>query len=185
MGGRNDVVHRSVGLMVVGGNTSWERMYGSEIMTVRRAGFCCWRRESIFSILLILTPRQYSRSILSLFRLEKDSSIGENVSGSWQAACSQRFRRGFLVIQDKSTQPRAYSAFWSAPASNGRGVSSDSVTEWWMGRGQHKGRAILEQRLWFLFGDQKGAVEWARKGITLCIASKVVSPNFFNRDSFL
>ena len=26
IGGRNDVAHRSVGSMVVGGNTSWERM---------------------------------------------------------------------------------------------------------------------------------------------------------------
>ena len=28
---------------------------------------------------------------------------------------------------------------WGAPASNGRGISSDSVTVWWMERGQHKG----------------------------------------------
>ena len=58
MGGRNNVAHRSVGSMLVGGNTSWERMSGSEIMAVRRAGLCCWRRESEISILLILNPRQ-------------------------------------------------------------------------------------------------------------------------------
>ena len=64
MGGRNDVAHRSVRLMVVVGNTSWERIYGSEIMAVRRAGFCCCRKESAISILLILTPRRYSFSVL-------------------------------------------------------------------------------------------------------------------------
>ena len=56
MGGRNDVAHMSVGLMVVEGNTSWERMYGSARMLIRRAGFYLWRRESAISILLILTP---------------------------------------------------------------------------------------------------------------------------------
>ena len=48
MGGRNYVSHRSVGLMAVGGNTSWERMSGSAIMAVRRAGFCCWRMRLEF-----------------------------------------------------------------------------------------------------------------------------------------
>ena len=56
-GGRNDVSHRSVVLMVVGGNTSWERMYGSVIMVARRADFYLWRRDSTISIILILTPR--------------------------------------------------------------------------------------------------------------------------------
>ena len=56
MGVHNDVVHRSVGSMVAGGNTSWERMYGSSMMSVMRAGFCRWRRDSEISILHILTP---------------------------------------------------------------------------------------------------------------------------------
>ena len=56
MGVYNDVVHRSVGSMVAGGNTSWERMYGSSMMAVMRAGFCRWRRDSEISILHILTP---------------------------------------------------------------------------------------------------------------------------------
>ena len=60
---------------------------------------------------------------LGFLRMKKDSSIGANVYGSWQASCNQRFIRGFFVRQDKSTQPRAASAFWSAPASNRRGVS--------------------------------------------------------------
>ena len=46
MGGRKDVAHRSVGLVVVGLNTSWERMSGSATMALRRAGFCCWRIDS-------------------------------------------------------------------------------------------------------------------------------------------
>ena len=60
MGGRNDVAHRYVGSMVVGVNTSWVRMSGSEIMAVTRDGLCCWRRDSAIIILLILTPKQYS-----------------------------------------------------------------------------------------------------------------------------
>ena len=40
MGGRNDVSHRSVGLMVFEVNISLERMYRSVIMAARRAGFC-------------------------------------------------------------------------------------------------------------------------------------------------
>ena len=58
MGGRNNVAHRYVWSMVVGGNIYWEKMYGSAIMAVRRAGLCCWRRESEIIILLILNPRQ-------------------------------------------------------------------------------------------------------------------------------
>ena len=161
MGGHNDLIHRSVGLMVVVGNTSWERMYVSSIMAVRRAGFCCWRRASAISILLILTPRRHSFSVSALFRLKKDSSSRTKVSGSWRAAHSQRSRRGFCVSQDESTQPRASITLWSAPESNERGVSTDSVTVWWPVSGQHKGRAMLEQRLRFLFGDPKGAVEWS------------------------
>ena len=57
MGGRNYMVNRSVRSMVAGGNTSWDRMYGSAIMAVMRAGFCLWRRESAIRILQILTPR--------------------------------------------------------------------------------------------------------------------------------
>ena len=66
--------------------------------------------------------------------------------------------------------------FWSALESDGRGMLSDSVTVWWMGRDQNKGREILEQRLRVLFGDPKRAVEWAQKGIKLSIASKVALP---------
>ena len=44
IGGIKYVVHRSVGLMVVGLNTSWERMSGSAIMAVSRAGFCLCMR---------------------------------------------------------------------------------------------------------------------------------------------
>ena len=40
MVGRNVFVHRSSGLMVVGGNTSWERMSRSAIIAVRRSDFC-------------------------------------------------------------------------------------------------------------------------------------------------
>ena len=57
MGGHNYVAHRSVSSIVVGGNTPWERMSLSSIMSVRRADFCCWRNESEISIILILTPR--------------------------------------------------------------------------------------------------------------------------------
>ena len=81
------------------------------------------------------------------------------VYGLCQAVCSQSFRIGFLVSQVKSTQPRASSAFWSAPASNVRGVSSDIVTVWWLGRFQHKRTEIFEQLLWVVFGDPMGAVE--------------------------
>ena len=121
MGGRNDIEHRSIGLVVVGGNTSWERMSISAIMAVSRAGLCSWRREYAISILLILISRRYSCIVSSLFRLKKYSSIGKKVTGSWQAYFRQRSKRGFFVSQDESTQPRASSAFWSAPESNGRG----------------------------------------------------------------
>ena len=139
MGGRNDIVHRSVGSMVVGGKTSWESMSGSAIMEVRRACFCLWRRESAISIILILTLGQYSCSVLAFFRLKKDSYVGKKVSGSWQEARIQRPRRGSCVIQDELTQPRESRAFWSAPASNWRGMSSDSATVWWLGRFQKRG----------------------------------------------
>ena len=81
--GANDVAHRSVTSMVVGGNTSWERMSGPAIMAVRRDGFCFRRRESTIRIILILTPIRYSCSVLDSFRLKKDSSIRTKVSGSW------------------------------------------------------------------------------------------------------
>ena len=51
MGRRNDVVHRPIGLMVAGGNTSWERMSRSEMTVVTRAGFYCWRRESAIRVM--------------------------------------------------------------------------------------------------------------------------------------
>ena len=46
MDGRNDVAQSSVGLMVVEGNTSWERMFGSAIMAVMSSSFYRWRKES-------------------------------------------------------------------------------------------------------------------------------------------
>ena len=144
MSGRKDVAHRSVGLVVIGGNTSWERVSVSEIMAVGGAGFYHCRREFAVSILLILTP-QYSCSFLASFRLRKDSSIRTKVSVFWHAACRQRSRRGFLVSQNESTHPRVSSTLWIVTASDRRGVSYDSVTVWWLGRGLHKGRSILEQ----------------------------------------
>ena len=48
--------------------------------------------------------------------------------------------------QNKLMQPRASSAFWSVPASNGRAVSSNSVKLWWLGRGQHKEKVMFEQK---------------------------------------
>ena len=50
------------------------------------------------------------------------------MSGSWRAVCIQKYRRGLSVSQEESTQPRAYRVVWIAPASDGRGVLSDSVT---------------------------------------------------------
>ena len=111
MGGCNDVLHRSIGLMMEGGNTSWDSMSGSEMMAMMRYGFYLWRRESEIIIMQILTPRQYSCSVLALFRLKKDSSIGKKMSGYWRAACIQRSIRGFVMSQEESTQPREYSAF--------------------------------------------------------------------------
>ena len=81
MDGRNDVAQSSVGLMVVEGNTSWERMFGSAIMAVMSSSFYRWRKESSISILLLLTPRQYCCSVSVSFRLNMDSSIGTKVSG--------------------------------------------------------------------------------------------------------
>ena len=40
-GGINNVVQRFVGLMLAGGNTSWERMSGSEMTAAMRAFFYC------------------------------------------------------------------------------------------------------------------------------------------------
>ena len=57
-------------------------MSGSAIMAVRRAGFCHCRKESVISILQLLTTRQYYCSVSDSFRLKKDSSIGKNVYGS-------------------------------------------------------------------------------------------------------
>ena len=59
---------------------------------------------------------------LGFLRLKKESDNEENMSGSWRADCIQRYRRGFVNIQDKSTHPRASSAFWSAPVSDNREV---------------------------------------------------------------
>ena len=55
-GGLNDVVHRSVGSMVVGVNVYWERMSGSEMTAAIRDVFCCWRREFAIRIIYFLTP---------------------------------------------------------------------------------------------------------------------------------
>ena len=154
-------------------------------MAVGRAGFCFWRREYAISMILILTPRKYSCIILASFRLKEDSYISTHVYGSLRAPCIQRSRRRFFVSQDNSTQPRASSVLYSAPASNGRGMLSDSVTVWWLGRVQNNGRSMLEKRLRIIFGDQKGATEWERKGITSRIASKVASPKCVRRACFL
>ena len=159
MGGRKKFAHSSVRLMVVGGNTPWEKMSGFAIMAVRRNSLCCCSRESVISILLILTPRRYSCSIPDFFRMKKESSIRTKVSGSWQEACRQRSRRGFLVSKDESTHPRASRAIWSAPSSDRRMMLSDRVTVWWLGRGQHKGKEMLYQQLGALFSDMKVAVE--------------------------
>ena len=40
-------------------------------------------------------------------------------------------------------EPRSSSAFRGVPASDGRGVSSDSVIVWCLDRGQHKGKTML------------------------------------------
>ena len=63
------------------------------------------------------------------------------------------------MSQNYSKKPRASCAFCSAPASDGIGMSSDIVMVWCLGRGQHKGIEILEQRLRVLLCDTKGAVE--------------------------
>ena len=75
--------------------------------------------------------------------MKKGSSIGEKLCNYWQEACSQSSRIGFFVSQDELTHPRAYITFWSAPVSDGRGVSSDIVMVCWLDRGHHKGRAML------------------------------------------
>ena len=61
----------------------------------------------------------------------------------------------FGVIQDDSTQPRASIALWSVLESGGGGVLSNSVTVWWLGMGQHKGKEIFEKKLRVLFGDKE------------------------------
>ena len=50
-GGFNDFLQRSIGLVVLGGNISWERVSGLAMTAVMRAGFCICRRESAISIL--------------------------------------------------------------------------------------------------------------------------------------
>ena len=55
-GGISNVGQRSVGLMVAGGNISWDRM---SVSAMTRDGFCFYRRESEIQIIQILTPRQY------------------------------------------------------------------------------------------------------------------------------
>ena len=52
------MVQRSFGSMLVGGNNSWERMSEWAMEVEIRAGFCNWRRESVISILQILTPNK-------------------------------------------------------------------------------------------------------------------------------
>ena len=63
------------------------------------------------------------------------------------------------MSQYESTQPREFSAFWSAPASYGRGTYYNRVTVYCMGRGHHKERSMFDQRLWVLFGYEKVAAE--------------------------
>ena len=60
MGGCNDVVYRSVVLMVAVGNNSWERMFVLAMMAVMRAGLFHCRRGSAIKIMQILTLRRYS-----------------------------------------------------------------------------------------------------------------------------
>ena len=60
MGGCNDVVYRSVVLMVAVGNNSWERMFGLAMMAVMRDGLCHCRRGYEITILQILTLIRYS-----------------------------------------------------------------------------------------------------------------------------
>ena len=81
------------------------------------------------------------------------------MSRSWQATCSHRPRRGFVVSQYELTQSRAFNAFCGAPVSNGRGISSDSMKLRWQGRYRNKGRAMFDQRLQVIFGNAEGAVE--------------------------
>ena len=110
-GGINDLVQRSVGLMAAGGNISWERIFGLEMTAAKRDGLCFLRRESAISILQILTTRLYYCRVLDSLRLKKDSSTGTKVCWSWREVCRQRSRRGFVVSQDKLTQPRESIAF--------------------------------------------------------------------------
>ena len=126
----NDVAQRSVVSMVAGGNISWERMSGSEMMATIKASFCCWRRYSTISILKILTLRRYSCRFSASLRLMKDPATRTKLSVYWKAACCHRSRRVFVLSQDESTQPRASSELCSAPASNWRGVLSNSVKVW-------------------------------------------------------
>ena len=81
-GGINNMVHRSVRLMVAGGNNSWERMSGSAMTASTRAGFCCWRRESAIRIIHILTPRLYYCIVLDSLSPKKNLLTGTKVSGS-------------------------------------------------------------------------------------------------------
>ena len=133
------------------GNNSWERMSELAMMADMRAGSCCWKRKSAISILQILTHRQYSYIISSWLILKKDSYTGKKVSRSWRSACSQRSKRGSVMSQGYLVQPRVSNTFWGAPESNRRGISSNSVTVWWMGRLTYKGRAMFDQRLRVLF----------------------------------
>ena len=79
--------------------------------------------------------------------LKKYSATSTKVYFYWKEACVQRSRIGLVVIQDELTQPRASSAFWSVPVLYGRGVLSNSLTVWWLGRFQHKGISFFYQRL--------------------------------------
>ena len=63
------------------------------------------------------------------------------------------------MSQDESKQPREYSTFCNAMASDERGVSFDSVMVWCLGRFQHNCRATFEQRRQVLFRDVEVAVE--------------------------
>ena len=61
--------------------------------------------------------------------------------------------------QASFTHPKTSSAFWSTPASDEKGILSDSMSVWCLGRINHKGRENFEQQLQVLFVDTEGAVE--------------------------
>ena len=63
--------------MVVGGNISWEKIFGLAMTAAKRDGLCFWRRESAIRILQILTTKQYPCSVSPSLRLKEESLTGE------------------------------------------------------------------------------------------------------------